>query len=435
VAGLTADKAGVVMGYVCAFRGRRDNYQVPLALAEAEALDCFLTDHYCGWLDGKLAQLFPRRTSERLQARFEKGLPEERIVSLPHLAFAEAVAKLAGLPPRRLYETFDPRYGRLAARYARHQKSDLFMYSSYAWEAFTATCAHSPRKILFQFHPHFAREKAILGDDSKQSKRFGISFKRDLESDLDGVRQKSDAAWRLADHIVCASTFTETSLLEAGADPSRISVIPYGVDILEGTQNRVSCNNDQFHALYVGSGIQRKGLHHLLMAWRCSRLPTNSLLTVVARAVDPGLKTLLREVPNVRLLSCVSKAELRQLYFDATLFVLPSLVEGFGQVYIEALSCGVPVLGTTNTCLPDLGTENDSIFITEVANVDELVYNLERLSLCLPGDPQWRRQARNCAARFSWERFRRGVRMLIDGQRVSKCQRDESNRVLTRPAS
>ena len=38
--------------FVCAFRGRRDSYQVPLGLAEAELLDQFITDAYAlPWVD------------------------------------------------------------------------------------------------------------------------------------------------------------------------------------------------------------------------------------------------------------------------------------------------------------------------------------------------------------------------------------------------
>ena len=42
---------------------------------------------------------------------------------------------------------------------------------------------------------------------------------------------------------------------------------------------------------------------------------------------------------------------------------MPSLVEGFGQVYLEALAEGTPILGTKNTALPDLGGEEDGVFL------------------------------------------------------------------------
>ena len=59
---------------------------------------------------------------------------------------------------------------------------------------------------------------------------------------------------------------------------------------------------------------------------------------------------------------------------------MPSLIEGFGQVYLEALSFGLPVLGTRNTCLPDLGDEGDGIFCVDPGNIEELTSTLERLS-------------------------------------------------------
>lgn len=86
---------------------------------------------------------------------------------------------------------------------------------------------------------------------------------------------------------------------------------------------------------------------------------------------------------------------------------MPSLVEGFGQVFLESLSYGCPVLGTTNTCLPDLGEEKDGIFLTEVGNIDNLIYQIEYLGEKLLNNNQIRDHARACAKRFPWNNFRR----------------------------
>jgi glycosyltransferase involved in cell wall biosynthesis len=92
---------------------------------------------------------------------------------------------------------------------------------------------------------------------------------------------------------------------------------------------------------------------------------------------------------------------------------MPSLVEGFGQVYLEALAQGCPVLGTANTALPDLGSEEDGIFLTPVSDVDTLVARLEDLGRLLPGHCEIRKAARATAARFTWPRFRQGLRELL----------------------
>jgi glycosyltransferase involved in cell wall biosynthesis len=85
---------------------------------------------------------------------------------------------------------------------------------------------------------------------------------------------------------------------------------------------------------------------------------------------------------------------------------MPSLVEGFGQVFLESLSYGCPVLGTMNTCLPDLGQEKDGIFLTEIGNIDKLIYQLEFLAEKLPSNHKIRDDARSCAQRFPWQNFR-----------------------------
>jgi glycosyltransferase involved in cell wall biosynthesis len=92
---------------------------------------------------------------------------------------------------------------------------------------------------------------------------------------------------------------------------------------------------------------------------------------------------------------------------------MPSLVEGFGQVYLEALSHGCPVLGTPNTCLPDLGSEGEGVFMTPAGDVDALSASLERVCQRLEGNAGIRQAARELAGRYSWERFRSQIRQHL----------------------
>src|SRR6185436_4412 len=109
-----------------------------------------------------------------------------------------------------------------------------------------------------------------------------------------------------------------------------------------------------------------------------------------------------RSIPGVQITRGLSAADLQAAYARSSLFVMPSLVEGFGQVYLEALAQGCPVLGTANTALPDLGSESDGIFLVQPCNVDELIAKLEQLSRALPQSAEVRRAARASAARFTW---------------------------------
>lgn len=398
--------------YVCAFRGRRDGYQVPLALAEAGRLDRLITD---AWAGPRLRRL-PLPAS--LRGRWEPGVPDGRVRCLWGTTLHERFRHRLGFSRTATWARLDAEFSRAAAARARRTGADLFLYSPYAWEAFTAAYGtrRTPRRVMFQYHPHAAVENPLLDADARQFPEVARSHAEATGERLPADLQRRNAdGWQHADLCLCASSFTRDSLLAAGADPARCAVVPYGVDL--PPENAAGGANgpdrEGFHALFVGSGVQRKGLHHLLTAWGRARLPADRTLTLVCRNLDPGLEAAVARCPATRLLRGTGGADLQRLYADSTLFVMPSLTEGFGQVFIEALGAGCPVLGTAHTCLPDLGGEEDGIFLTEVANAEHLVHNLERLSALLPARPGLRAAARARARAFPWTRFRAGLRALV----------------------
>ena len=58
---------------------------------------------------------------------------------------------------------------------------------------------------------------------------------------------------------------------------------------------------------------------------------------------------------DVLFLGWVPDEDLRLLYSSADLFVFPSLYEGFGMPVLEAMACGVPVITSNTSCLPEIG--------------------------------------------------------------------------------
>lgn len=57
---------------------------------------------------------------------------------------------------------------------------------------------------------------------------------------------------------------------------------------------------------------------------------------------------------RVKFLGYVSDEELKFLYQKAKLYVFPSLIEGFGLPPLEAMSQGLPVLSSNQSCLPEV---------------------------------------------------------------------------------
>ncbi len=391
--------------YVCAFRGRRDNYQVSLALAERGLLDQLITDFYAVDFIREITPILPTSWQNKLTFRWEPGIPTERVRCLWSITLLEHTRHYLGFSRAATFSWLDQYFAHAAAAQARRTKSDLLLYTPYAWEAFIVPYSHSPRKILFEYHPHSEFQTHLLTEDLKRFPFVQQSYQEETGINLPSQLQiRVRDCWKHADLILCASSFTRSTLLAAGVEPSSCQVVSYGIE--QPTPPLKEPKIDSFQALFVGSGSQRKGLHHLLYAWRQARLPKESLLTIVCRNLDPGIETFIHEIPQVRLIRGTDVQNLRKLYETNSLFVMPSLIEGFGQVFLESLSYGCPVLGTVNTCLPDLGGEEDGIFLIEVGNLDQLTYQLEYLANRLPANPELRQKARHCAERFSWKNFR-----------------------------
>jgi len=392
--------------YICAFRGNRDKYQIPLALAESELLDQFITDFYTNNFLQHINPILPSRWQNKLRSRFlESRIPSERVKSLWGTTLLENSRHYLGFPRAYTVALLDEHFAHAAIAQARKTKSNLLLYTPYAWEAFLATYRHDPRKVLFEFHPHPEFQSFLLTDDFNRFPFIEKSYKEHTGNNLpERMQRRIRDCWKYADQILCASSFTKQTFIAAGVEPHLCHVIPYGIDTPEPPFQQP--NSDHFQVLFVGSGAQRKGLHHLLYAWSRSHLPKGSELILVCRTLDPGIESLLQQMSNIKLISGTDSQTLRNLYETSHLFVMPSFIEGFGHVFLEALSYGCPVLGTVNTCLPDLGEEKDGIFLTEIGNIDELVYRIEYLAKELPDNHEIREHARACARRFPWKTFR-----------------------------
>jgi hypothetical protein len=164
---------------------------------------------------------------------------------------------------------FDAMYSRAAARIARKPRADLFLYSPTRCRL-RRTHEHRPLKVLFQFHPHPRLERSILVADAEALAREGPTFSDRIVSEEHSAAQPDyDQGWVHQGSHHLRELVHEESLTDVGAPRERISVIPYGLDLPAPVssatdRSRVPCPLRRL-------GIQRKGLHHLLHAWRAAQ--------------------------------------------------------------------------------------------------------------------------------------------------------------------
>ncbi|MBL7064272.1 MAG: glycosyltransferase family 4 protein, partial [Anaerolineae bacterium] len=108
---------------------------------------------------------------------------------------------------------------------------------------------------------------------------------------------------------------------------------------------------------------------------------------------------------RVRLLGFVDDTDLPALYRGAALFAFPSLYEGFGLPVLEAMACGVPVVCSKTSSLPEVA--GDAPLLVDPLDADGLAEALARV--LENADLRQRMITRGLAqaARFTWDQAAR----------------------------
>jgi glycosyltransferase involved in cell wall biosynthesis len=118
---------------------------------------------------------------------------------------------------------------------------------------------------------------------------------------------------------------------------------------------------DRPFALYVGSAYPHKNLDRLLQAFRDFRAAAHSDWQLVLVGGHDYFYDRLREEAalngldeEVIFFGRATDEELNALYEQASLYVFPSLCEGFGLPPLEAMSHDLPVVAARSSCLPEV---------------------------------------------------------------------------------
>lgn len=164
-----------------------------------------------------------------------------------------------------------------------------------------------------------------------------------------------------ADMIITPSTATKERLLElmkGRVDAKRITVVYEAIDQPRARVRPISI--DPAKVLYVGTFYPYKNLELVVEAWPhvLIRHPKATLRLIGS---TPRFNQSLRETvsrfgvaSSVTLPGFVSNEERERAYQNASLFVFPSLSEGFGLPPLEAMAQGLPVLAANASCMPEV---------------------------------------------------------------------------------
>jgi glycosyltransferase involved in cell wall biosynthesis len=231
---------------------------------------------------------------------------------------------------------------------------------------------------------------------------------------VENFRRRFKTSLRGADVIVTDAETVRCEIIETfDVDADRIVSIPPGVDhekfrpidaeICAPIRRRHSL--PERFVLFVGSLEPRKNLRRLLEAYASipEGLRRDTPLVIVGYSGwnNEELFSILNHMQkSVLLLGHISEEDLAGLYSLATVFVYPSLYEGFGLPPLEAMACGAPVVTSDIPVLRE--TCGDAALFTQPEDIDSIAADI----MSLLSDEQKRRTRSRMgiehAARYSW---------------------------------
>lgn len=196
---------------------------------------------------------------------------------------------------------------------------------------------------------------------------------------LDPTAKEKEASVKRADQIICISHKTKEDLVYYyNVDESKISVVYHGVEPLSDC-HIIPAARSKPYVLYVGNRGYHKNFRVLAKAYASNNeINKNYDLVCFGGGVFSTDERKLFENLRIKVdhLSGVDEV-LAGLYKGASLFVYPSLYEGFGLPPLEAMSYGCPVLCSASSCLPEIAGKGAMYF--DPANYHELAEKMNQI--------------------------------------------------------
>ncbi len=270
-------------------------------------------------------------------------------------------------------------------------------------------------------HVHWPMPHAVFGAAARAAcgarlvtQWYGAEL-RWVQTSLRWLRWLARWALHTSDQVVAISSYTAQEI--ARLEPVAVRVIPYTTALPAATVARASRSSAQpqsFRILFVGRLVERKGVTHLVEA--VQRLPVHlgARLEIIGDGPErPRLEAQIRRdglEARVLLRGRVSARELQAAYEGAHAVVLPSVLdargdtEGLGVVLLEAMSYGVPVVGSRLGGITDIIHDGETGLLVPPQDPAALAGALQRLA----DDPGLAARlgeagARHVRSSFSWD--------------------------------
>jgi glycosyltransferase involved in cell wall biosynthesis len=181
------------------------------------------------------------------------------------------------------------------------------------------------------------------------------------------------------DYIFTFSEWLRQSFIhDYNIDQDRIFVVGAGANIPISEKNEKT-EFDGRTILFIGIDFERKGGKILIEAFHRVKKEIPAARLII---IGPSLNALPEDIECLGYVSKNTPEGLRrfkQAYLDAAVFVMPSLYEPFGVVFLEAMAHGLPCIGTENCAMPEIIDHEKTGFLVPPGDYESLAERIVEL--------------------------------------------------------
>ena len=221
------------------------------------------------------------------------------------------------------------------------------------------------------------------------------------------LRARKAVEIELSDKIICVSDFARSSYASAGVDRSKLLVNPVGCDVMAFSRVAARERTGPPKFVYAGIPAAHKGFDLLVQTF--DRLRQEYEKAELHIAGDPAFVSRFVAEPlgGLTIHGKLSHADLIELLANMDCLVLPSRLESFGMVTVEALAAGIPVIVSDHAGSAEAIRNGENGWVFTAGNVDELY---ERMAACCENIDHVRTKRTICtesARTYDWSHYSR----------------------------
>jgi len=174
--------------------------------------------------------------------------------------------------------------------------------------------------------------------------------------------------------VTAVSQFTAKLVKKELGYRGNVQVIYNGVDTNTFFPKQKK-ETELIKVLFSGNLTRRKGV---------------DLLPLIAEKLDANIEILytsglrtkkkLPDHPNLKNIGAVPYSYMPKVYQDTDILLFPTVREGFGLAAAEAMACGLPVVATNCSSLPELISEGKGGYLCELGNADKFAARINELA-------------------------------------------------------